>query len=45
MSSQSGTWNQGDPIEVTVKYPYALTILGWAAKSGYLTSTTVMRAE
>jgi Flp pilus assembly protein TadG len=45
VSSQSGTWNQGDPIEVTVKYPYALTILGWAAKSGFLTSSTVMRAE
>jgi hypothetical protein len=30
---------------VTVKYPYSLTILGWAAKSGFLTSTTVMRAE
>jgi Flp pilus assembly protein TadG len=45
VSSQSGTWNQGDPIQVTVKYPYSLTILGWAAKSGFLTSTTVMRAE
>jgi Flp pilus assembly protein TadG len=45
VSSESGTWNQGDPIKVTVKYPYALTIIGWAAKSGFLTSTTVMRAE
>ena len=45
VTSQSGSWNQGDPIEVTVRYPYALTILGWAAKTGFLSSSTVMRAE
>jgi hypothetical protein len=45
VTSLSGTWNQGDPIQVTVTYPYALTILGWAAKTGTLSSTTVMRAE
>ncbi len=45
VSSQSGTWNQGDPIQVSVTYPYAVSILGWAVKSGTLTSLTVMRAE
>jgi Flp pilus assembly protein TadG len=45
VTSQSGTWNQGDPIQVTVTYPYAVSILGWAVKSGSLTSSTVMRAE
>lgn len=45
VTSQTGSWNLGDPIQVTVTYPYALTILGWAFKSGQLSSTTVMRAE
>ncbi len=45
VSSQSGTWNLGDPIQVTVTYPYSISILGVAVKSGYLSSTTVMRAE
>jgi Flp pilus assembly protein TadG len=45
VTSQTGTWNLGDPIQVTVTYPYSIAILGVAVKSGNLSSTTVMRAE
>jgi len=41
----NGTWNAGDPIKVTVSYPYSVNIIGWAVKSGSLTSSTTMRRE
>jgi Flp pilus assembly protein TadG len=41
----NGTWNAGDPIKVTVSYPYSVNIVGWAVKSGALTSSTTMRRE
>jgi Flp pilus assembly protein TadG len=45
VSSAAGTWNQGDAIQVTVTYPYSISLLGIVVKSGMLSSTTVMRAE
>jgi Flp pilus assembly protein TadG len=44
-TAPNGTWNAGDPIKVTVTYPYSVSILGWAVKSGNLTSSTTMRRE
>jgi Flp pilus assembly protein TadG len=41
----NGTWNAGDPIKVTVSYPYSVSLLGFAMKSGSLTSSTTMRRE
>jgi Flp pilus assembly protein TadG len=45
VSTQTGTWNVGDPLQVTVTYPYTIDLLGVVVKSGYLSSTTVMRIE
>jgi Flp pilus assembly protein TadG len=44
-TAPNGTWNAGDPITVTVTYPYSVNIIGWAVKSGTLTSSTTMRRE
>jgi len=45
VASGSGTWNQGDPIVVTVTYPYSISLLGLVVSNGTLTSSTTMRAE
>ena len=41
----SGPWSQGAPITVNVRYPYTIEIVGWAMKSGDLSSSTTMRTE
>jgi Flp pilus assembly protein TadG len=45
VSAPNGTWNAGDPIKVTVSYPYSLNVLGMVVKSGSLESSTTMRRE
>ncbi len=45
VTAPNGTWNAGDPIKVTVSYPYSLNVLGVVVKSGSLESSTVMRRE
>jgi Flp pilus assembly protein TadG len=45
ITDSSGAWAQGDPITVTVTYPYAISILGIVVSNGTLSSSTTMRAE
>jgi len=41
----SSTWKQGDPVKVTVTYPYSLDLLGVVVKSGDLKSEITERVE
>ena len=41
----TGAWAQGTDVKVTVKYPYAINILGRVVSSGNLTSSSTFRVE
>jgi Flp pilus assembly protein TadG len=41
----SGAWAQGTEVEVTVKYPYSIDILGRVVKSGNLSASSRFRIE
>jgi Flp pilus assembly protein TadG len=41
----SSTWQTGSDVSVTATYPYTISLLGMAVKSGSLTSTTTERVE
>jgi Flp pilus assembly protein TadG len=43
--SVTSDWQPGDPVTVQAKYPYAINLLGWVVKSGFITSTTTERVE
>jgi Flp pilus assembly protein TadG len=45
VTAPSGSWAQGEPIKVTVTYPYKVDLLGFAFKQGTLSSSTTMRRE
>jgi Flp pilus assembly protein TadG len=46
ISAPNGTWGAGDPIKVTVQYPYSIDLLGAIPiKSGMLVAATTMRRE
>lgn len=45
VTAPSGSWAQGEPIKVTVTYPYKVDLLGFAFKQGTLTASTTMRRE
>jgi Flp pilus assembly protein TadG len=40
-----GAWTQGTDVKVTVKYPYAINIIGRVVTSGNLTATSTFRLE
>jgi Flp pilus assembly protein TadG len=39
------TWDSGADVTVTASYPYSISLLGFAVKSGQLSSTTTERVE
>jgi len=41
----SSTWAPGADVTVTASYPYSISLLGFAVKSGQLSSTTTERVE
>ena len=43
--SVSSTWEQGDPVSVSVSYPYSISLIGIIVSSGNVTSTTTERVE
>jgi len=45
VSPPSSTWNPGADVTVTASYPYSISLLGFAVKSGQLSSTTTERVE
>ena len=46
VSVTSSDWTvSGSDVTVTATYPYAIDILGWTVKSGFLTSTQKERLE
>jgi Flp pilus assembly protein TadG len=38
-------WNAGNPVTVTARYPYTISIFGFSVYSGTLTSSTTERVE
>src|SRR6266550_2226803 len=45
VSPPSSTWDPGADVTVTASYPYSISLLGFAVKSGQLSSTTTERVE
>ena len=46
VSAPAGTWAAGDPIKVTTRYPYKISLLGFIPlKQGELVAATTMRRE
>ena len=43
--SVSSSWQQGDPVTVSVSYPYSISLIGIIVSSGNVTSTTTERVE
>jgi Flp pilus assembly protein TadG len=41
----TSTWQHGDDVVVTAKYPYRISLLGVVVASGDLTSSTTERVE
>jgi len=41
----SSTWQPGADVTVTATYPYKISLLGFVAKTGRLSSTTTERVE
>jgi Flp pilus assembly protein TadG len=41
----SGSFAAGSDVTVTAKYPYDITLLGWAVASGWLNTTMKERVE
>lgn len=41
----TSSWVQGDPVEVVVRYPYEITLLGFTLKSGYIESREAERVQ